>query len=108
MSHALFSIMPLMIGVFGGTISVIVVIKNVGNQRVKGNLAAIERMIHALLGKEEFKDSDNHSRVCNYRDKVENCRNAFGVCTLIPVIIFTVWIIMVSFCLFYLLVKRFD
>lgn len=91
----LFTIISLMIGLFGGTISAIVFIKAAGDRRVQHNLAQtdakIDEMVEAGAKEESLTDADQ------YRCKIERCRGAFRILTLIPIVFFALWIFLTSF-----------
>ena len=71
MANQLFTIISLMIGIFGATISVILVIRNVGTQKVKDNdklaLDKIEEM------KEKGAVADILDEAGGYRRKINYC-----------------------------------
>ncbi len=95
MTDPLFTIISLMIGVFGATISVILVIRNVGSKKVDENykLACdkISEMEDAGIVDINIGDAEN------YRDKIKHCGTWFTRYTLFAAIIFGVWVFATAF-----------
>lgn len=95
MTDPLFTIIPLMIGIFGATISVIFVIRNVGFQKVKDNHELANSKI------EEMKDSKAAPSILSdvqiLRDNIRQCGTWFTRYTLIAAAIFGVWVFTTAF-----------
>lgn len=95
MTDPLFTIIPLMIGIFGATISVIFVIRNVGTQKVKDNHelanSKIEEMKTAKAVASIVGDAET------YRDNIKQCGTWFTRYTLTAVAIFGVWVFATAF-----------
>jgi hypothetical protein len=84
-----------MIGIFGATISVIFVIRNVGSQKVKDNHGLANSKI------EEMKNGDAVPSILSdaeaYRDNIKQCGTWFTRYTLTAAAIFGVWIFTTAF-----------
>lgn len=95
MTDPLFTIIPLMIGIFGATISVIIVIRNVGSQKVEDNHLLANSKI------EEMKNSGAVTSIINdaetHRDNIKQCGTWFTRYTFITAAIFGVWIFTSAF-----------
>lgn len=78
-----------MIGVFGATVSCIVVIKTIGDRKVTANLETAEARIK---GVEMVSSGDVAIEVCStHRNNICTCRTAFRFLSLIPIVMFTLW-----------------
>jgi hypothetical protein len=84
-----------MIGIFGATISIIHVIRNVGSQKVDE---------HIKLGDDKIEEMKNKSAASSivgeaedYRDSIKQCGAWFTRCTLVAAVIFGVWIFTTAF-----------
>ncbi len=91
----LLAIISLMIGMFGATISVIVVTRRIGEMRVRRNLDAAEAKIADLQDWKAGKATLDNAEC--YRRNIAGCRAAFTIITLVPIIVFGVWIFLTSF-----------
>lgn len=97
MTDPLFIIIPLMIGIFGATISVILVIREAGLTKVKANLSLSATKIKELrkAGAQDL----NITEAKKYRDKIISCRTWLGRYTFFAALLFGAWIFSTGFYL---------
>ena len=95
MTDPLFTIIPLMIGIFGATISVILVIRNTGLDKVKANLNLSATKIKEL--KKYNADDSNVTTAKDFHDKIISCRTWLGRYTFFAAILFGGWIFLTAF-----------
>jgi len=91
----LFTIISLMIGLFGGSISTIIVIRATCERRVQIHLGEADEKIKEMGGSNCQKDTLTEADV--YRDRIKKCLDAFQNIALIPSILFLFWIFLTSF-----------
>jgi hypothetical protein len=88
-----------MIGLFGGSISTIMVIRNACQKRVEGNLA---NAVAKIKDMEDIKCPQETLKTANiYRIKIENSGKVFGTISVFPSVIFLIWIFLT--CLYVIL-----
>jgi hypothetical protein len=91
----LFSIISLMIGLFGGSISTIVVIRHSCDQKVSRYLEETKEKTKEMEAvrcrKESLQEADR------YRDRITRLGKSYRTLTLFPSVIFLIWIFLTSF-----------
>lgn len=84
-----------MIGIFGATISVILVIREAGLKKVKVNLNLSASKIKAL--KKARATDPNITEAKEYRNKIISCRTWLGRYTFAAALLFGAWIFSTAF-----------
>lgn len=95
MTDPLFTIIPLMIGIFGATISVILIIRESGLVKVEASLSLSASKIKAL--KNAKATDPNVTEAKEYRDKIISCRTWLGRYTFAAALLFGAWIFLTAF-----------
>lgn len=95
MTDPLFTIIPLMIGIFGATISVLLVVREAGLVKIKASLSLSASKLKALK-KAHAKDL-NIADAKEYHDKIISCRTWLGRYTFAAALLFGTWIFLTAF-----------
>ena len=95
----LFTIISIMIGLFGGSISTIIIMRNTCERRITENLKSADEMIREL--QEIDCSADSLKQAGQSRDYIKNSGNSFTGVASAPSLLFLIWIFLT--CLFIIL-----